>query len=129
MKREMEQIDALIKQALTEEEAKFYEELNEQNLFGKLEGVYKGKMGWLAVVMNLVTLALFGCFVFSIVKFLSAEFPTDLIQWAATGFLSIMAVGMLKLYFWMQMDKNDLKRELKRIELQIAALSTKLGQE
>jgi hypothetical protein len=28
-------------------------------------------------------------------------------------------MGMMKLYLWMQMDKNDILRELKRIELQI----------
>lgn len=125
MKNETDQIDALIKKALTEEEAKFYDKLNEQNLFGKLEEVYRGKMGWLAVVMNVVTLFLFGIFVFSVIRFLDAEDPVDLIKWASGGFLSIIAVGMLKLYFWLQMDKNDIKRELKRIELQIAALSIK----
>lgn len=125
MKNETDQIDALIKKALTEEEAKFYDKLNEQNLFGKLEEVYRGRMGWLAVVMNVVTLFLFGIFVLSVIRFLDAEDPVALIKWASGGFLSIIAVGMLKLYFWLQMDKNDIKRELKRIELQIAALSLK----
>ena len=33
--------------------------------------------------------------------------------------------AMIKLYIWMQMDKNDVLRELKRIELQLAVLSSK----
>jgi uncharacterized protein YqhQ len=126
MKNETDHIDALIKKALTEEEAKFYDELNEQNLLGKLEEVYSGKMGWLVVIMNVLTLLLFGFFVFSVIRFFGSEDSVALIKWAAGGFLSIIAVGMLKLYFWLQMDKNDIKRELKRIELQIAALSTKM---
>ena len=125
MKNETDHIDALIKKALTEEEAKFYDELNEQNLFGKLEEVYRGKMGWLAVIMNILTLLLLGFFVFSVIRFFESEDSAALIKWAAGGFLSIIVVGMLKLYFWLQMDKNDIKRELKRIELQIAALSIK----
>lgn len=123
----MEQIDSLIREALTAEEATFYDELDEQGLIGKLEQVYKGKLGWLAVIMNIVTLILVGCFVYSLIQFLRAESQKDLIIWASAGFLSMIATGMLKLYFWMQMDKNDLKRELKRIELQIAALSAKVG--
>jgi uncharacterized protein YqhQ len=125
MKNETDHIDALIKKALTEEEAKFYDELNEQNLFGKLEEVYRGKMGWLAVIMNILILLLFGFFVFCVIRFFESEGSVALIKWAAGGFLSIIALGMLKLYFWLQMDKNDIKRELKRIELQIAALSIK----
>lgn len=127
MKKDMEQIDSLIREALTAEEATFYDELDEQGLIGKLEQVYKGKLGWLAVIMNIVTLILVGCFVYSLIQFLRAESQKDLIIWASAGFLSMIATGMLKLYFWMQMDKNDLKRELKRIELQIAALSAKVG--
>jgi hypothetical protein len=30
---------------------------------------------------------------------------------------------MLKLYVWMQMDKNDILRELKRLELQVSAVA------
>jgi hypothetical protein len=30
---------------------------------------------------------------------------------------------MLKLYVWMQMDKNDILRELKRLELQVYAVA------
>ena len=127
MKKDLEQIDSLIREALSEEEATFYDELDEQGLIGKLEQVYKGKLGWLAVVMNLVTLVLVGCFVYSLIRFLGAETQKELIIWASAGFLCMMATALLKLYFWMQMDKNDLKRELKRIELQIAALSSKIG--
>ena len=123
----MEQIDSLIREALTAEEATFYDELDEQGLIGKLEQVYKGKLGWLAVIMNIVTLILVVCFVYCLIQFLGAESQKELIIWASAGFLSMIATGMLKLYFWMQMDKNDLKRELKRIELQIAALSAKVG--
>lgn len=126
MKKETEEIDNLIKQALTEEEARFYDELHEQNVLGKLQTVYRGKLGWLAVVVNLMTLVMFVGFVYSAVRFFGAEATSDLIKWASAGFLCIIAVGMLKLFIWMQMDKNDIKRELKRIELQIAALSSKI---
>ena len=125
MKKDLEQIDSRIREALTAEEATFYDELDEQGLIGKLEQVYKGKLGWLAVIMNVVTILLVGFFVYCLIRFLGAETPKELIVWGFAGFMSMMATGMLKLYFWMQMDKNDIKRELKRIELQIAALSGK----
>ena len=34
-------------------------------------------------------------------------------------------MGMWKLFIWMQMDKYDILRELKRLELHVAILSGK----
>ncbi len=87
--------------------------------------VYRGKMGWLAIVMNIVHLLMFGLFVYSIVQFLNAEETFILVKWAATGFMCLVVMGMLKLYMWMQMDENDILRELKRLELQVSGLAHK----
>ena len=126
MKSEREKIDELIKETLSQEEAKFYDELEEQNLIGKIGEVYRGKMGWLAIIMNIVHLIIFIFFVYCIVRFFNTEETNMLIKWASAGFLCMIAMGMLKLYVWMQMDKNDLLRELKRLELQISGLSHKI---
>ena len=126
MRREMEDIDKMIREALSEEEAQFYEELNEPDVLKKLGEVYKGRLGWLAMLMNLVMLLLFFVFIYSLISLFGISDAPELIRWASLGILSLIGIGILKLYFWMQMDKNDLKRELKRIELQIAALSGKL---
>ena len=127
MRREMEDIDKMIREALSEDEAQFYEELNEPDVLNKLGEVYKGRLGWLAMLMNLVMLLLFIVFIYSLISIIGVSDTPELIRWATFGILSLMGIGILKLYFWMQMDKNDLKRELKRIELQIAALSGKLA--
>lgn len=123
MKKEKEKIDKLIKETLSQEEAKFYDELDEQNLFAKVGEVYRGKMGWLAIVMNIVHLVIFGVFIYLVIQFLNAEDTFMLIKWASSGFICLVVMVMLKLYMWMQMDKNDLLRELKRLELQMTTLS------
>ncbi|MBD0850014.1 DUF6768 family protein [Maribacter arenosus] len=126
MKKEKEKIDELIKKTLNQEEAKFYDELEEQNLIGKLGEVYKSKVGWLAIVMNIVYLVIFGLFIYCMFRFFGTTETNELIKWASAGFLCMIFMGMLKLYFWMQMDKNDILRELKRLELQVATISGKL---
>ena len=123
MDKKTEKIDELIKETLSKEEAAFYDDLEEQNLIGKIGEVYKGKLGWLAAIMNVVHLLMFIAFVYCIVQFFSTDSTNELIKWASAGFLSMIAMGMLKLFVWMQMDKNDILRELKRLELQIATLS------
>ncbi len=126
MKTDMNDIDKMIKDALSDEEAKFYEDLNEPSLIKKLGDVYKGQLGWLAMVMNLVMVLFLVLGIYSIVNFWQAHETLEMIRWAVVGIISLLTIGILKLYFWMQMDKNDLKRELKRIELQIAALNNRL---
>lgn len=126
MKKEKEKIDELIKKTLNQEEAKFYDELEEQNLIGKLGEVYKSKVGWLAIIMNIVYLVIFGLFIYCMFRFFGTTETNELIKWASAGFLCMIFMGMLKLYFWMQMDKNDILRELKRLELQVATISGKL---
>lgn len=126
MKTEREKIDELIKETLSQEESKFYDELEEQNMIGKLGEVYKGKMGWLAVIMNIVHLLVFVVFIYCLVQFFNAEETNMLIKWASAGFLCMIFMGMLKLYIWMQMDKNDILRELKRLELQVSGIAHKV---
>jgi hypothetical protein len=120
MKKQEEKIDELIKEALSTEEAKFYDDLGEQNLIEKLGEVHKGKMGWLASLLTVMHVLIFVVFVYCTVQFFNTELTNELIKWAAAGFLCMIFMGMMKLYLWMQMDKNDILRELKRIELQIA---------
>jgi len=125
MKDEIDKIDELIKEALTAEEAAFYDELEERNLFGKLGAVYKGKTGWLAVVMNIVHLICFFAFAYCVYRFFNTEVTNELIKWALGGMFCVIAMGRIKAYVWMQMDKNDILRELKRLELQVLALAHK----
>ena len=127
MNKKTEKIDDLIKETLSKEEAAFYDELEEQNLIGKIGEVYRGKLGWLAAIMNVVHLLMFMAFVYCIVQFFNTDNTNELIKWASAGFLSMIAMGMLKLFVWMQMDKNALLRELKRLELQVAAMTNKFS--
>lgn len=123
MNKKKEKIDELIKATLSKEESAFYDDLEEQNLLGKIGEVYKGKLGWLAAIMNVVHLLMFMAFIYCIYQFFNTDITNELIKWASAGFLSMIAMGMLKLFVWMQMDKNDILRELKRLELQIAMLT------
>ena len=124
-KNNKEEIDEIIKETLTKEEAKFYDELDEQDLFGKVGAVFKGKYGWLVVIMNVVSLLAFGFLIYCTVQFFNTSDTNDLIMWAAGGICCVLLVSLLKLFFWMQMDKNDILRELKRLELHIAVFANK----
>ena len=128
MGNNMEEIDKLIKETLTAEEAKFYDELEEQGVLGKIGSLFKGKMSWLLILMNIVHLAIFGVLIYCVVQFLNTEETSELIKWGIIGITCMMFMSMIKLFGWMQMDKNALMRELKRLELQISSISHKIQQ-
>lgn len=124
----MEDIDKLIKETLTEEEAKFYDQLEEQNVFQMIGGIYSGKNSWILKIMGLIQLIFFGVFVYCTIRFFTVEETNELIKWGALGMLSIFISSMLKIYAWMQIDKKALIRELKRLELQVSSLSGKFSE-
>jgi len=126
MKNEFEEIDALIKDALTEEEAKFYDNLDEQNVFEMLGGLFQGKNKWIILLLNVVMVFVFGVLVYSVIQFFDTELTNELIKWSLAIVVCLLIVSVLKMFIWMQMDKNSIKREIKRIELQISTLSSKL---
>ena len=125
MNKDIEKIDELIKEALTKEEAAFYDELEEQNLLEKVGGVFRGKYGWIAIIMNIVNLIIFGFTIYCAIQLFNTDVTNELIKWSLGIVFGALFMSMIKLYVWMQMDKNDILRELKRIELQIATLATK----
>jgi len=125
MNKEETELNELIKEALSAEEAAFYDELEEQDFIDKLKQVHKGKTGWLASIMTVMHILIFVVFLYCVIRFFDTEVITELIKWASGGFLCMIFMAMMKLYIWLQIDKNDILRELKRLELQIAVITNK----
>ncbi len=126
MKTEKEEIDRLIEKALTEEEAEFYHKLDEQGLPEMVGGLFTGKMKWLNVLTLIIQLAWFVCAVYFAIKFFNTTDIVQMMKFGAIAFFSMIAVVMLKLFHWMEIHKNALIREIKRMELQVAVLAGRL---
>ncbi|MFT7197451.1 MAG: protein-S-isoprenylcysteine O-methyltransferase Ste14 [Marinoscillum sp.] len=125
MKNENEKIDPLIKEALSEEEAKYYTELNEQNFIVQHGQLFKGKQGWFTAITTIMIFALLGVVIYGFIQFVAAEETKDQILYAVIILMATTSIGLLKIWNWMQMDKYSILREMKRMELQMAALAAK----
>ena len=126
MKANKEEIDELIHQALSEDEAKFYDQLGEQSIFEMVGGLFQGRLKWITVIMMIVAVIVFVIGVYSLVQFFKVEGLRLMMIWAGAFFLCMMTVALLKLFSWMQIDKNAILRELKRLELQVSMLNKKM---
>ncbi|MGB1041792.1 MAG: DUF6768 family protein [Tenacibaculum sp.] len=123
----IEDIDKLIKETLTAEESKFYQELEAQNLLGMVKSTFTGKLGWLLVIMTVLKLFIFGGIIYCTIQLFHTEVTNELIKWALAIVILSLMISMLKLFAWLQMDKNALLREIKRLELQVSSLSGKIS--
>lgn len=81
MKISMEEIDKLIKDTLNQEEAKFYDALEEQGFFEMLFGLFKGKNAWINILLNIMILVFFVAFIYCGIQFFKADTTDGLIKW------------------------------------------------
>ncbi len=115
--------DKLAKQALSEEEYNMLTQIEEQDLYSKLNRLINRKSNWIIVYIFIVTLIIFIAFIFfSINLFGSNDVKEMIIGLYLTGFSLIMILG-IKMYVWMQLNQKALLRELKKIELELHILS------
>ena len=118
--------DDLAKEALSQEEFEFMTNVEEQNVFEMLMGLYKGKQKWLSIYILFIIFIAFGFTIFSAIRFFQVDDVKQMMMYGAAGFLGLIMTAMLKFWFWLQMDNNTILRELKRIELQMSIIAMNL---
>ncbi|MEQ8477990.1 DUF6768 family protein [Fulvivirga sp.] len=121
MKKTNEQIDKIIYEALSKEEAEFYDQLGEQNIIDMTLGVFQGKNKNLYILTFIMAFVLFIAVVYCGVQFYQAETVKEMLVYIGIGFFCMTGVMGIKMWHWMQMNNNVILREMKRLELQIAA--------
>lgn len=123
----MNDLDRKIREALREEDAELFAEVGEEpSLFEMLLETCRGRRRWLAILAAVYTLVFLVLAILSGVRFFGAESTRDLLMWAVACLLCMSAVSMLKLWYFMEMNKNAVTREIKRLELQIARLARRI---
>lgn len=123
----MNELDKKIKEALRQEDAEFFEDMGgEPSVFEMIIETFRGKHWWLSVLTFFWTLVFLVLGILSAVKFFNTDDSRDMMMWALAFIFCMMAVSMLKMWFWMELNKNAITREIKRLELQIARLAARI---
>jgi hypothetical protein len=122
----MTNLDQAIRQALSAEDAEFLARFEKDAPFHEqVLGTFTGQWGVLNVFAAILTFALFGVFVYCAWNAFSVQDERATVLWSGGAMLAMLAVAMLKMYFWMELNKNILLREVKRLELQVARLASR----
>ena len=59
-------------------------------------------------------------------QFVQAQELRDMLRWGAASALAFGGVTLIKIWFWLELQKNDIVHEVKRLELQVASLAAQL---
>lgn len=121
----MSKLDQAIRQSLSEEDAAFLAQFEARDPFREAIGTFGGPWGAMNVFAALLTFALFGGFVYCVWNAFSVTDVRSTVLWSGGALLAMLAVAMLKMYFWMEMNKNVVLREVKRLELQVARFNAR----
>lgn len=93
----------------------------EPNLAEELVGMFRARHRLLNGAAFAFTFIFFAGGVASAFRFAAADAVRDQLLWTGVCLLSLLCVGLLKIYFWLEIYTNRVLRELKRVELLIVS--------
>ncbi len=94
----------------------------EQSLWEMVAGTFRGRNRWMTILVWVWMWVLVACGVVAAVQFFRVGGLADKLMYATLFVVATFAVGMMKMWYWMLMNRNSVLREIKRLELRIAEL-------
>lgn len=122
----MTNLDQAIRQALSAEDAEFLARFEkEAPIHEQVLQTFRGSFGPFNVLGWFIGFAMFGLLLYCGWNAYHAADLRGLMLWGGGAILAMIALGLIKLWFWMELQKNQVLREVKRLELQIARLAAR----
>jgi len=123
----MSDIDDKILAAIRTETEKSDDDYSEE--FGPFRlaiEAFKGAFRWVAMIAFVLILIFIGAGVYSAINFWQATDIAVKLNWLSGSMLAFLIVTILRLWFLMELNRLSIKREIKRVELQVSLLGTKI---
>ncbi len=124
----MKDIDEKIREALQQEDSELLEHYrNEQSIPRMVIDSFRSRHRWLAVWVFTVGTVFSVLGFVAAYQFFHAESAREMTAWATGFVVCAIVIAMIKVGYWMELNKNSLAREIKRLELELANLSRRLS--
>lgn len=119
----MTHLDDAIRRALSPEDQQAYDALGRpQSPFGAAFEAFRTQQRAFAIMTWLAGLLLFLASVYAAWRVVEAPDIRTMILWFGVASAAFFSLGLVKLWFWLEMQKNGVIREVKRLEFQVASL-------
>ena len=123
----MSDIDEKILDALNNEDREAMDSYGEElGPFGLIRESFRGVFRAVVIMVFVLVVIFAVALVYSAFKFFSVEDLELKLNWLAIGLTSLFMVGLLRLWYFLELNRLSVIREVKRLELQVSLLSKKL---
>jgi glucose uptake protein GlcU len=124
----MKDIDEKIREVLQQQDSELLEHYrNEQSIPQMVIDSFRSRHRWLVVLVFTISTVFFLLEFVVAYQFFQAESTRAMIAWATAFVVCVIIMYMMKIWYWMELNKNSLAREIKRLELELANLSRRLS--
>ena len=123
----MSNFDKSIAKALGEE-PEVGEFGDEQNILEQVTSSFRSKNRWLVVFGIVFGLVFMGLGIYSLLQFLELKETVQALPWAVLLIFSLVAIIAMKIWYWMELNKNAILREIVRLEHRIEQLHEALSE-
>ncbi len=119
-------IDERIRGALSAEDQAFLQSLEqERGVFRQIGDSFHGTMGRWMWLVAIFMIAFTGAGLWAITKLFAATDTRAMILWFGAAAMAWSAVVAIKLWMWSRLHTLTILRELKRIEVRVAAIEAR----
>jgi FtsH-binding integral membrane protein len=101
----------------------------DEGLIAQVTATFRGRMRFWVGLTWLMSAAWAAVVVWAAVAFFRATTTRDWIMYATLFLWGLIAVGLLKMWNWMEANRYTHTREIKRLELQIARLIERIDRQ
>lgn len=123
----MSDLDKAIREGYSAEDADLMKRLAaDPSMTRQVLNAFQGPFGAFNVLGVLVTLVLLAGGAYCVWRFLGTADVRDMLIWGGGAAAALCAVSMIKVWFWMELQRNATVREIKRLELQVSRLTARL---
>jgi len=123
----MTAVDEKIREAFKQEDSELLEHYSsDQSVTEMMLESFNSRRRWLVILVFVMITVFVGLLIVTGYNFFWAESTKAMIGWAGGFMYCAIAIAMMKIWYWMEMNKNSLTREMKRMELQIAELARRI---
>jgi hypothetical protein len=112
---------------LSAEDAELFDRLGlDQAFHRQVLATFEGQLRWVNVAGWIAGFVLFAVACVMAWRFVDASGIDEMLRWGAASALAFAGLALIKVWFWMELQKNAILREVKRLELQVASLAAQL---
>jgi hypothetical protein len=118
--------DRIIRRALAEDEAEFPWVTADPSTVTLLTETFRGRNRFLAIGGVVANLVLLGVALYSVTRFLAIQDVREMLLWGGAALLSVALILAVKVWYWLEMARLSLTRDIKRLELRVSRLAERL---